>query len=328
MTDKIESEAEPTLDKELPQPPGELLQQAREEAGMSLREAADKLHLLPRQVTALEAGDYQQFNGEVFCKGYLRAYGKLLGIDAGMLVERYLQLLPEKQPAAMVPKSVARQIQQPGKGRSIQYWSLAAFIAVVAVLWMRNNDGMPEPMTSGVLAAQQIVVDDNDRSLVQTLEPAITNPAAGMPSLAAVDTVGLVEGEAVQVASLVVAADKRDDNAMGTVQGASSADNPPANAPSLGMSSIEEGSSFELAARDLLQFRFTDDCWVKVTDSDDNVIFANLKRARDTLELSGSAPFRVLLGYAPGVSLDYNGKPVTIKVNKKNQSARLVVGQL
>ena len=67
---------------------------------------------------------------------------------------------------------------------------------------------------------------------------------------------------------------------------------------------------------------------MEVKDSSDKVIYANLQRAQATLQLSGSAPFEVLLGYAPGVNLEHNGQVIPIQVNRKNNSARVVVGQL
>ncbi|KKK89849.1 hypothetical protein LCGC14_2728960, partial [marine sediment metagenome] len=41
------------------QSPGTLLISAREKLGLTQRQVAEKLHLLPRQVEALETNDYQ-----------------------------------------------------------------------------------------------------------------------------------------------------------------------------------------------------------------------------------------------------------------------------
>ena len=62
--------------------PGAMLRTARESAGMSVEQVADKLHLLQSVVNSLEKDCYDRIRGETFVRGYLRNYARLLGIDA------------------------------------------------------------------------------------------------------------------------------------------------------------------------------------------------------------------------------------------------------
>jgi cytoskeleton protein RodZ len=96
----------------------------------------------------------------------------------------------------------------------------------------------------------------------------------------------------------------------------------PAQDPVVAAVSDIEGN----AAADLLSLTFSGDCWVEVRDRDGEIIFASMRHAGDKLELTGRAPFKVLLGYAPVVSMDYNGESVNIDSNARTNSARLVVG--
>jgi len=41
----------------------------------------------------------------------------------------------------------------------------------------------------------------------------------------------------------------------------------------------------------------------------------------------GQAPFRVLLGYAPGVQMSFNGETVVLAPHTRNNVATLVLGQ-
>jgi cytoskeleton protein RodZ len=59
---------------------------------------------------------------------------------------------------------------------------------------------------------------------------------------------------------------------------------------------------------DRARFRFSDDSWVEVFDAAGNELHIGLARAGETVEVGGKAPFSVLLGYAPGVSLEFNGR--------------------
>jgi cytoskeleton protein RodZ len=299
--------------------PGVILQAARERAGLSQSEVADKLRLLPRQVAALESGDYQHFNAEIFCRGYLRSYAKLLKIDEQMLLDRYLQQRPKQKDENQFRPSPAVQIQRPGKGHNIQYWCLAAFVVVVVALWMLADNEKVTEYADLNPAETKVIVDNNDPSLMQHDE-SVVDTADVVPTfelLVSPASLPDVQGETPVVDS----ATRRLDDSIEK--------NLLLNRTSTPTSvDKEQNVGTEPVSQGLLHFQFADDCWVEVRDRDDKIIFADLKRARDTLTLSGNAPFKIHLGYAPGVSLDYNGEPVSITVDQEYKSARLVVGQL
>jgi len=117
------------------------------------------------------------------------------------------------------------------------------------------------------------------------------------------------------------------DTAMGTTTIESFDVLPAANpteslVPELSVQTLEQST---LSSN--LSFSFSADCWVEVYDGDDKRIFASLKRADETLDLQGKPPFRVTLGYAPGVSVSYNGQPVEVEAKHSSSSmAKLVLG--
>jgi cytoskeleton protein RodZ len=74
-----------------------------------------------------------------------------------------------------------------------------------------------------------------------------------------------------------------------------------------------------------LSFQFSADCWVEVLDGDNQKIFSSLQKAQERLVLEGKPPFHVTLGYAPGVSLSYNGEPIEIDA-KNAKFKKLVLG--
>lgn len=67
----------------------EELRRRREELGKSLEEAQAATKIRLRYLQALEAAEPDQIPGEVYVKGFLRAYGDFLGLDGWALVERY-----------------------------------------------------------------------------------------------------------------------------------------------------------------------------------------------------------------------------------------------
>ncbi len=78
---------------------------------------------------------------------------------------------------------------------------------------------------------------------------------------------------------------------------------------------------------DVVTLVFAEDCWVEVKDATNANIYGDLSRAGDTLELVGEAPFRVLLGYAPGVEMAFNDDPVPLANYTRNNVAALWLGR-
>jgi cytoskeleton protein RodZ len=66
--------------------------------------------------------------------------------------------------------------------------------------------------------------------------------------------------------------------------------------------------------------------WVEVKDSEGNRLFYDLMVPGDVQHLEGVPPFDVLLGYAPGVTVEYNGKAVDHGPYARQGMARFRVG--
>lgn len=64
----------------------EQLVAARELRGLSVADVSQQLKLAPRQVQAIEQGDWEALPGPAFTRAVLRGYGRLLGVDVDGLV--------------------------------------------------------------------------------------------------------------------------------------------------------------------------------------------------------------------------------------------------
>ena len=94
--------------------PGKTLQSQREAMGWTVEQVADQLKLAPRQVVALEAGNYAALPSPAVTRGFVRAYAKLLKIDAAPLVSMIeLNMPPEAQAGATVNAAAVRREQRP-----------------------------------------------------------------------------------------------------------------------------------------------------------------------------------------------------------------------
>ena len=119
--------------------PGSLLRVAREKTGLSQREAADRLHLMPDYVGIIERDDYHALRSPAFARGYVRAYGRLLGLDEDYLLTLFDEMdLSEEQPARRI-ETRPLQLHRTGVGVVI---GLAVLVfLVLAMWWWRADEG-------------------------------------------------------------------------------------------------------------------------------------------------------------------------------------------
>ena len=255
--------------------PGVILRRARLAAGFTKAQVAQQLNMTAARIKALELDDYHKLPGEVFVKGYLRAYAKLLNLDGHNLIATYEWFSQANQAVSDLLEPVVNTRGPVSNSNHLMgKWVGIALALMVVLLWFLQPADLvePPPLQVSAVEDQPVEIDIRDRSIIEALESE-SQPLEPDPVVAAVSEI--------------------------------------------------QGSESD----DLLSLSFSGDCWVEVRDSEGTVIFANMRHAGDKLELAGKAPFKVLLGYAPVVSMNYNGESVNINRNTRTNSARLVVGR-
>jgi cytoskeletal protein RodZ len=111
---------------------------------MSEREAADRLNLMPNYVGILERDDYQALRSPPFARGYVKAYGRLLGLDE----QHLMSVFDEVVEVAAVPyerRVAARplQLQRTGLGVVI---GLGVLLLLVLALWWWQEGSIGQPV--------------------------------------------------------------------------------------------------------------------------------------------------------------------------------------
>ncbi|MBL4907405.1 MAG: DUF4115 domain-containing protein [Sneathiella sp.] len=144
---------------------GERLRFARESKSYSLHEMADTLRLRPRQIQALEDGDYDNLPGQAFVIGFLRSYANALGLDAIAIVELYKQEHAGEMtiPQLTFPEPTSEG-RMPGSGLLIGTCLAAAVAFGGWYFYLNENKGGVE------------VVSDLPNRLFSKLQSAIERP--------------------------------------------------------------------------------------------------------------------------------------------------------
>ncbi|MFV2090138.1 MAG: helix-turn-helix domain-containing protein [Pseudomonadales bacterium] len=290
--------------------PGRRLRLAREGMEVSPGEVADALNLPIRVIEALEADDFELLPPTVFTRGYLRSYARLLELSP----EELLALYPEAQQEAETAdaQETARSlIEQPGV-KLAGIVAAAVFVLIVVLVWVLSGDGSDEAVDETPPAEESSRIE--------------STPGEVAPQEAVSGQVEHLDQTAIEPVADVA----RD---IDFTQAASGSRDPEVNpTPAANLQSAR--TSLSTGARriteicdELLQFSFTDECWVEVKSMAGDNLYSDLNRAGTTLTLQGRGPFRILLGYAPGVTLTFNGEPVMLAPHTRNNVANLVLGQ-
>lgn len=272
--------------------PGGLLRQERVRAGLTCEAVAEQLNLLPSLVHALEDDRYQQFPSEMFAKGHLRAYARLLKLNPDAVLSRYRGDFQQTSPSTLLGQRDARWRpvnlnQRVGHWR--RYSGIAATVFVLVALW-----GWQQHRDHG----QMLSLTAETASELGGIDSALNNDGES----ALLDSVQLLPTTPATPAQSPTADIRRAPNVADTAAVAAADD------------------------ADKLSLRFSADCWIEIKDRDNKLLVATLKHADEQLQLEGRGPFKVLLGYAPGVAMAYNGTPVKVDVPEGSRSTRLIVG--
>lgn len=303
---------------------GQVLKNARLSHNLTEAEVAARLNLFTSQVKAIEEGNFQRLHGETFVMGYLRNYARVVDADGEALVQAFHAAKPQPEETTEIPEISAQgRLKTSFQLKQHKTMLGVALSAILAVnVWYFNTLPEPERNTAPI----NVVTVDTAKgtTIVGPLEE-YTDEEIEVGSSAS----QLTQNESVAARSVQNASSGAEEDL------AASAGSGAENSKSINNEQIASVASqyseratytIEAGGQSQLSFYFTGDCWVEVQDGDSRLIYANLKRADDSLQLTGKPPFKVILGYAPAVSLSYNGEPVNIETNQRNNMARLVLG--
>lgn len=122
--------------------PGAQLAAVRTAKGYTTEDIASRLNLRVHVIELLEADDYSKMPNSVFIKGYLRAYAKLVDLNADALLETFNRNFLVEQPSEKPALWQSRR--DTGKGERAIRWVTTLFGLVVlisvAVWWQKSQD--------------------------------------------------------------------------------------------------------------------------------------------------------------------------------------------
>lgn len=292
--------------------PGQMLRGAREARGVSLDELVSETRINRVTLEALEADRKPPQDAAVFVRGYFKRCAKVLGIDENALIQAYEARAgrPPAPQAVTIQWNSSPEYTVKRTGAPAWFWPAviggSIFACVLVAVALLKDDEPQRPRSEAAPRAPRVV--ELTPRTVPNEEPAEAAPAPAETSPEATP-----ESEGVPLL-LQPAPPAAGDAAP---EPGAVAEAPPADQPVPGVPSGQYALFME----------FSSACWTVVTDNDNDRLLYGMFKAGDRKEVIGEPPYRVSLGYAPGVKMYYEGKPLDFsgKVNPGDTTARFTV---
>lgn len=302
--------------------PGLSLQQAREKKGLSLEEVSNRIKISVAQLDALERGDIQVLPGLAFARGYVRTYGRLLELDADVLVRDFNALYGGG--AQRPVKTINRVKPQAHLGDPMIRVSVVVFVLILfgsSIWWWQTQMGGSTSLVGVFSAVSSALVAPEpiakpEEGIVEISDAADTVPAlrqSAEPAAKEADPEYLSEEDIARLAK-GLEKDALESTAADVKE-------------TVLVAEAENAAESEEAVQAVLMIRFSDECWVSIKDASGKVIFASLMQEGNTLERNlDSLPVELLIGQASAVAQSaFRGQPLDLALYTKKGVARLTL---
>jgi cytoskeleton protein RodZ len=284
---------------------GTRLRAGRERKGLTVLQAAEKMHVDSKILESLESEDFDALGAPVYVRGHLRHYAELVGEQTDELQSLYSNSIRVTPPdLTRIPKA-----EMPSRTRQLVVPAtvvLLVFAITGGVWWIvtLSRGQQPKPLQAASVAS-----------------PA-SAPASPVPEAPSAQPVPLARTAVVNVAHGPVGASRA------AARAASSESTPAKTARDSG-NATALGASGRASAREAqLTLRFSSESWAEVYDSNGERLFYDIGSADSVRTFKGIPPLRVVLGNAPGVAVEVNGRVADLAtLTHPDGSAQFVVGR-
>jgi cytoskeleton protein RodZ len=317
---------------------GGRLAAGRQQRNWSIQHVAEQLKLSQGQILALESNQFEKLPKLVIVRGFVRAYAKLLKVDADNLIallprdREPVQLETSLRPALSTPFVDSRLSLLGHHDNNRRYIIGAIFLVVLVVIFLvaqktefgRNLIGkfqvssMTQPASDELVkpaATQPEILASNDP--VANSSPAqVENSAASMPTLQGTE-VAPVSGMQVEEKSVVPAVPQDKPEAVNST---------PKVVPVTDVTKTNTAVTPTVTvSTDVVVFKFRENSWIQVKTDTGAILIARLAKAGTEESFNVKQGLQVRIGNAAGVDALLRGQPLTISSERGSNVANFTV---
>ena len=337
---------------------GSRLRAAREKKGLTILQAAEKMHVDARILESLEAEDFVALGAPVYARGHLRHYAELVGESPTELQ----QLYADATRAAPAQPDLTRIARGEPEGDSSKLVGPAVIglvaVGLVGVVWwlltLSTENVQPTAVhskldsnTPGASQANPVAADtaaDNETPVpLPAPAPESTPRGAKAQSAKTATATAAQTGSKSTASSRVAAATNTSPLAAGKTvvatntpasasgKTSTATNNPPPVAAStaaapVAVANVAAPPPAPRSKDGELTLKFSSDSWAEVYDASGQRLFYDVGAAASAHTMKGPAPLRVILGNASGVAVEFNGRPALIPAGvQPDGSTRFII---
>jgi len=314
--------------------PGDRLQAARIEMGLTVEDVANRMHLSVAILESIEENNFEDITAPIFVKGYLRAYARIVSLSEEEMIQQYLSFYSDEDPPINSTSNTSPEISS--DDARIKWTTFVVILVLCGLLaaWWWNNKQERNEVAS--LAVEQ-------SSAINDVEPANDSPqpepeivASSEESSEISETVAEIEQEQTQIdiANLesaiseeTIAPPQPEVEEVTETVNEVVEETPAVTTDANIDAAVDQVVETAPTGSDQLLIKVHADTWADIKDANGSRLSYDLLRADRELTLTGQAPFTVFFGNGHGVEILFNNEEVDItRHTRDDNTARLKIG--
>lgn len=291
---------------------GTLLKNKRESLGLTQKQISDRLKLRVTLIQQIEENQFESDQVATFMRGYIRSYAKYVNLDEKVVLNA-LHHSGDAQHQEQEMLSFSRKTKTEKHNSRIMLitWSIFAVIVGISSLWWWQNqqqDTLSQSLAN-TESSEELVVEES-------LDPELT-------SLEVIEAEQNAEiSPATENSDELTEVSSAEDSV--TLDPVEVIEEAPEAADVASVTAEPETVASEAVVNELVM-QFSADCWIQVKDASGKTLSTGIKKAGQTLNLSGTAPYKVILGAPEGVSMTFASEPVDLSGYTSGKVARITL---
>ncbi|EPC4054568.1 cytoskeleton protein RodZ [Vibrio parahaemolyticus] len=298
---------------------GTLLKNKRESLGMTQKQVADRLRLRVSVIEDIENNRFESQQVATFTRGYLRSYAKFVGLDEKVVLvalEQTANVKPKEQEIEMQSFSRKTKHEKHNSRIMLLTWVIAIVIIGISAAWWWQNqqeNSLAQVVAEANVETSQPSADEiADIDLMTEEELIASTPAelAASNNTASESSINAAQTDEVVPAETEESTTEATQEPVAVIEAAEE---------------VQEESPVVPEGMTLLTMKFKADCWIQVKDTNGKTLVSGTQKPGQDVELTGKAPFKVILGAPEGVTMTFASEPVDLSGYTSGKVARFTL---
>ncbi|MFW1084713.1 cytoskeleton protein RodZ [Vibrio parahaemolyticus] len=298
---------------------GTLLKNKRESLGMTQKQVADRLRLRVSVIEDIENNRFESQQVATFTRGYLRSYAKFVGLDEKVVLvalEQTADVKPKEQEIEMQSFSRKTKHEKHNSRIMLLTWVIAIVIIGISAAWWWQNqqeNSLAQVVAEANVETSQPSADEiADIDLMTEEELIASTPAelAASNNTVSESSINAAQTDEVVPAETEESTTEATQEPVAVIEAAEE---------------VQEASPVVPEGMTLLTMKFKADCWIQVKDTNGKTLVSGTQKPGQDVELTGKAPFKVILGAPEGVTMTFASEPVDLSGYTSGKVARFTL---